>query len=190
MLAEMLNLRVHSKVKDAGAELRIGELAAQSGLAATALRYYEQAGLLTAPRRTQAGYRVYDASAVPRLMFIRAAQAVGLSLAEIREILRLRDSGTAPCSHVVELIQRHRAEVLARISELQRLERDLAQLAEQGARLNPADCAPADICRVIPLELAHEAATPDTSGAGVRQPNTSPQPGTRPAASGSFGEAP
>ena len=60
-----------------GESMKIGELARRSGLATTALRYYENAGLLPESRRTASGYRAYDADALPRLAFIRAAQAVG-----------------------------------------------------------------------------------------------------------------
>jgi DNA-binding transcriptional MerR regulator len=91
---------------------------------------------------------------LPRLVFIRATQAVGLSLPEIREVIAIRDGGTAPCSHVIGLLERRRAEVRARIRELQRLEQELSDLAERGARLDPAECDPAGICRVIPSELA------------------------------------
>ena len=158
----MLDLRVRSNVKgDLG--MRIGELARRSGLASTALRYYEKAGLLPPPQRTPAGYRAYDASVLQRLVFIRAAQAVGLSLPEIREVIAIRDGGTAPCSHVVGLLERRRAAVRARIRELQRLEQELTQLAERGARLDPAECDPAGICRVIPSELA--GITPSASSA-------------------------
>ncbi len=149
----MLNIRVRSKVKtDPGADMRIGDLAEQSGLAPTALRYYEKAGLLPAPHRTASRYRVYEARVLPRLAFIRAAQAVGLSLAEIREVLAIRDAGNAPCEHVVDLIERHRAEVVVRVRELERLEQDLAAIAEYGAHLNPAECDPSGICKVIPIE--------------------------------------
>jgi DNA-binding transcriptional MerR regulator len=134
--------------------MRIGELATRSGLASTALRYYEKAGLLPPPDRTPAGYRAYDASVLQRLVFIRAAQAMGLSLPEIREVIAIRDGGTAPCSHVLGLIERRRTAVRARIRELQHLEQELTQLAERGAHLDPAECDPAGICRIIPSELA------------------------------------
>jgi MerR family copper efflux transcriptional regulator len=74
--------------------------------------------MLPATQRTPAGYRAYDANVLPRLAFIRAAQAVGLSLAEIREVIAIPDGGSAPCQHVMELIGKHRAEVLTRIREL------------------------------------------------------------------------
>ena len=152
-LEDMLILRVRSKVKGEPG-MRIGELARQSGLASTALRYYERAGLLPPPQRTPTGYRAYDPSVLQRLVFIRAAQAVGLSLSEIREVIAIRDGGAAPCSHVVGLLERRRAAVRARIRELQRLEQELTRLAERGARFDPAQCDPAGICRIIPSELA------------------------------------
>jgi DNA-binding transcriptional MerR regulator len=132
--------------------VRIGELTQRSGVPTSALRYYEQVGLLPAPRRTSAGYRVYDPEVLPRLNFIRAAQAVGLSLTDIREILRIRDSGDAPCRHVLTLLEQRRAEVAARIRELKQLERDLAQLSSSGKGLDPATCDPSGICGVIPLD--------------------------------------
>src|SRR5438034_5325261 len=89
--------------------------------------------------------------AAPRI-HSRAAQAVGLTIAEIREVVAIRDVGTAPCTHVLELIERRRAEVHSRITELQQLERDLMQLAEQGAGLDPAECDPAGICKIMPSE--------------------------------------
>lgn len=129
--------------------MRIGDLARRSGVAATALRYYEKAGLLPAPVRTGSGYRTYDGDALARLAFVRAAQAVGLTIAEIRDIIGLRDGGNPPCAHVLELIDHHRAEVQARIRELQQLESDLARLAEQGAGVDPSECDPAGVCRII-----------------------------------------
>jgi DNA-binding transcriptional MerR regulator len=134
--------------------MKIGELARRSGVAATALRYYEKAGLLPKSTRTSSGYRTYDSDVVSRLAFIRAAQAVGLTVAEIRDVIGIRDHGAAPCTHVVQLIERHREEVQSRIRELQKLERDLSRLAEHGASVNPAECDPAGVCKVIPSEEA------------------------------------
>ncbi|MGQ0608955.1 MAG: heavy metal-responsive transcriptional regulator [Chloroflexota bacterium] len=131
--------------------MRIGELARRSGVPATALRYYEQLGLLPEPGRTESGYRVYDEEAADRLAFIRAAQAVGLTLAEVRQVLGVRDEGHAPCRVVTDLIEHRHAEVKTRIAELRRLERELAELSARAARLHPRDCDPSGICHVIPI---------------------------------------
>jgi MerR family copper efflux transcriptional regulator len=133
-------------------EMNIGELARRSGVPSTALRYYEKAGLLPESPRTHSGYRTFQPDTLPRLAFIRAAQAVGLTLAEIREVISIRAAGAAPCAHVLELIERHRNEVRSRIRELQRLERDLDHLASQGAGVDPSECDPEGVCKVIPSD--------------------------------------
>jgi len=130
--------------------MRIGELANRGGLAASALRYYEQLGLLPTPQRTASGYRSYGDDALDRLAFIRSAQAVGLTLAEVGHVLGIRDGGEAPCRVVTDLIERRHAEVRARIAELQALEQELAHLMERAARLEPRDCDPSGVCHVIP----------------------------------------
>src|SRR5437867_948358 len=134
--------------------MRIGEVASRSGIAPSAIRYYEQLGLLPEPQRTEAGYRVYADGAIERLGFIRAAQAVGLTLAEVRQVLGVRDAGEPPCRVVTDLIERRHAEVRAKIVELRRLERDLAAVRARAATLNPRDCDPSGVCHVIP-SLAH-----------------------------------
>jgi DNA-binding transcriptional MerR regulator len=78
--------------------VRIGELAEASGMTTKTLRFYEEAGLLPAPERTSGGYRDYDPEVVPRLDFIRRSRAAGLTLAQIRDVLDVRDGGTAPCT--------------------------------------------------------------------------------------------
>ena len=98
--------------------MRIGVLAAQAGITAKAIRFYEDTGLMPAPARTPAGYRDYPAGAAARLGFIRDAQAAGLSLAEIRSILVIRDDGQPPCRHVTDLIDQHLAQVSQRLAEL------------------------------------------------------------------------
>src|SRR3954468_21220185 len=77
------------------AELTIGQVAARSGIAPSALRYYEQQGLVSA-ERTPGGARRYPRTVLRRLAFVRAAQNVGLSLAEIREALATLPEGRPP----------------------------------------------------------------------------------------------
>ena len=129
--------------------MRIGELAARSGLSAKAVRYYEEIGVLPEAARTPAGYRDYDEATVERIAFVRAAQAVGLTLGEIREIVALRDRGETPCAHVLALLGERAAEVDRRIAELEGLRGDLARLARRARALDPADCSPDRICHII-----------------------------------------
>lgn len=129
--------------------MRIGELAAVSGVTAKTIRYYEDIGVLDPPARTPSGYRQYTPEAANRLAFIRSAQAVGLSLGEIRGIVALRDRGTTPCGHVLDLITARAADLDRRISELQRLRAELGRLEDRAQHLDPADCDPRRVCHLI-----------------------------------------
>ena len=115
--------------------LRIGELAARVGVDARTIRYYEEIGLLPAPRREPNGYRVYTTDAERRLRLIRGARALDFTLDEIREILALRDQGEAPCLYVLTTIDLRIGEVEKRISELQNLKRELVELREAAKGL-------------------------------------------------------
>jgi MerR family transcriptional regulator, copper efflux regulator len=129
--------------------MRIGELAERSGVPVKTIRYYEEIGVLARAERTPSGYRDYDEPALDRLAFVRAGQAVGLTLGEIRQVVALRERGEAPCAHVVELVERRAREIERRIAEMQRLRGELRRLAERARDLDPADCAPDQVCHVI-----------------------------------------
>jgi MerR family transcriptional regulator, copper efflux regulator len=150
-----LDLPVRWKVKACRDELRkvpavrIGELAERAGISAKAIRYYEQIGVLTPPTRTPSGYRDYDHATLGRLAFVRAAQAVGLTLGEIRQVVAFRDRGQPPCEHVAALLQRRAAELDARLAELQQLRGELDRLARRAATLDPQQCPPERVCHVI-----------------------------------------
>lgn len=133
----------------------ISDLAAAAGVAARTIRFYEDRGLLPAPARSAAGYRLYGEGDVARLRFIRAAQAAGLTLAEIGGIISLRDEGVAPCRHTRGLLTRRRDEIADRIDELLQLKSDLTELIEVSRTVSPSQCDPDRICSVIPLAATH-----------------------------------
>lgn len=120
--------------------MRIGEVASQAGVPAKTIRFWEDQRLLPTPCRTSAGYRDYDPAIVDRLAFIRHAQAAGLTLAAIRQVLEIRDGGQPPCVHVTDLIARRLAEVEARMAELTRTRDQLVVLAARAAAQDSADC--------------------------------------------------
>lgn len=118
--------------------MRIGEIATRAGVTAPTIRYYEEIGLLPPARRSSSGYRRYTESTVDELRFIRKAQALGFSLDEIRDILRLSRSGQTPCSHVLSLARQHLAAVDERIRSLHRFREHLAaELAKWNGRTTP-----------------------------------------------------
>jgi DNA-binding transcriptional MerR regulator len=120
--------------------MRIGEVAGRAGVPAKTIRFWEDEGMLPHPGRTPAGYRDYDPAVLDRLAFIRHAQGAGLTLAAIRQVLDIRDSGQQPCVHVTDLIARRLAEVEARLAELTRTRDQLVVLAARAAAQDPADC--------------------------------------------------
>lgn len=112
--------------------LTVSALADQAGLSADAVRYYERLGLLPAPKRSAAGYRLYDQAAVERLRFVRGAQRVGLRLREIRELLEVIDRGRCPCGHTQTLLAQRLAEVDTELVRLAALRAELARLLNQA----------------------------------------------------------
>lgn len=130
--------------------MRTGELAERAGISTEAVRFYERVGVLSPPVRTTSGYRDYDEAALDRLSFVRAAQAVGLTLGQIREVIAFRDQGEPPCALVLDLIRRRSAELADRIAEMRRIKAELDHLAERARSLRPEDCPEATVCHLIP----------------------------------------
>jgi MerR family copper efflux transcriptional regulator len=129
--------------------VRIGELARRTGIPTKTIRYYEGIGLMPEPPRTAGGYRDYEPTAESRLSFIQAAQSVGLSLGEIREVLAFRDRGERPCEHVRSLIEQHAADLSARIGVLEAMRRDLRRMARKARSRSQSTPEPAAYCHII-----------------------------------------
>jgi MerR family copper efflux transcriptional regulator len=109
----------------------IGVLAKNEGLATETLRYYERQGLIAPSRRSASNYRLYDITSVRRLRFIRRAQALGFSLAEIGELLSLHQQPETDMGEVKALAQTRIAVIEAKIADLQRMKTGLTALSAQ-----------------------------------------------------------
>jgi DNA-binding transcriptional MerR regulator len=90
---------------NAAGPFRSGELARLAGVSTDTLRFYEKHSLLARPPRTTAGYRLYPAEALQRVRLIRGALSLGFSIAELKQLLRQRDNGGAPCLFARKLVQ-------------------------------------------------------------------------------------
>jgi len=134
----------------------IGTVAEVTGVSTQAIRFYERRGLLRRADRQANGYRHYHDDTIDRLGFIRAAQASGLTLADIGSILTLRDADQSPCGEVNRLLADKLAEVRERQDQLARLEEELERLLAGSTRMDPTDCTGEQICQIItrqpPLE--------------------------------------
>jgi MerR family transcriptional regulator, Zn(II)-responsive regulator of zntA len=129
--------------------VRIGELAAMAGINTKTLRFYEEKGLLPRPERTANGYRDYGPTVLSRLDFIRRGRAAGLTLAQIRDVVEVRDSGEAPCGHVHQLLTERLADVDRHIADLQVLRTTLARKRDHAGSADPSTCAPETVCRYV-----------------------------------------
>lgn len=129
--------------------MRIGDVAHHAGVTVKTIRHYERIGILAPATREANGYRSYEPEVLGRLAFTRSAQAVGLSLGEIREVIGFRDRGEPPCAHVLNLIELRSNELTDRITELEALRADLEVLSERGRSLDPRKCSPSSICHII-----------------------------------------
>ncbi len=129
--------------------MRIGELAAAANTTTKTLRFYEDTGLLPAPARTPGGYRDYARDSLSRLDFIRRAQSAGLTLAHIRQVLRIRDDGHPPCEHVRDLLEQRLTGFDAQINDLIALRQSIGELHAAAATTDPDTCPPGEICRYV-----------------------------------------
>jgi MerR family transcriptional regulator, copper efflux regulator len=130
--------------------MQIGQLAKKAGVNPRTIRFYEQIGVLPAPRRTPSGYRQYTDRDFDRLAFIRNVKALGVALGEIKEVLAFRDRGASPCPYVLSLIDSKAHEIRARIRGLQTLARQLRQLRRAAAAIPSRKvAAKAHFCHIL-----------------------------------------
>ncbi len=130
--------------------MRIGELAKSAGVTRDTVRYYEREGLLPLADRTPSGYRDYGPEVVDDLRFIKKAQALGLKLSDVREVLEISSGGKAPCEHVLATVAGRLAEVEQRLKELRALRSTLRETLDRLDRAPPRKTG----CRCAVIESA------------------------------------
>lgn len=116
-------------VKTNGQTITAGELARRSGGNLETIRYYERRGLLPTPPRTAAGYRTFTADAVRRVRFIKHAQALGFTLAEVNGLLALRTEPATTCADVRRQADAKLADIDGKIRSLRSMRTALVRLA-------------------------------------------------------------
>jgi MerR family transcriptional regulator, copper efflux regulator len=120
--------------------LNIGQAAAHSGVSAKMIRHYESVGLLPAVHRTDAGYRQYGEKEVHTLRFIRRARALGFSMAEIAELLKLWQNKRRASADVKRIALAHVADLERRIAEMEAMKQTLGHLAHCCQGNSRPDC--------------------------------------------------
>jgi len=136
--------------------MNISQLAKTLNVSTDTVRYYEKQGILEAPERQENGYRMYTAAHVEAVRFVRGAQALGFSLAEIRVILPQVARGHFGRSDIEQQLQAKMTQIDAHIRQLQTLKKELK------ATFASLTCAPEQ-----PVSTAQSTATDSGSGAGA-----------------------
>jgi MerR family Zn(II)-responsive transcriptional regulator of zntA len=129
--------------------MRIGELAAAAGTTTKTLRFYERSGLLPRAERSANGYRDYRPEVISLLDFIRRGRVAGLTLAQIREVIDIRETGDAPCDHVFQLMTARVVDIDRQIAELAVLRAALIQRRDQARDADPSTCPAEAVCRYV-----------------------------------------
>lgn len=120
--------------------MKIGELSRIAGCSVETIRYYEQAGLLPAPPRSDGNYRQYNEAGAERLAFIRRCRSLDMSLDEIRALLAAADAD-GDCRTADAVIDAHLSHIEARILDLRNLQTQLRELRDACRQPGPvSDC--------------------------------------------------
>jgi DNA-binding transcriptional MerR regulator len=105
--------------------MQIGEVARRASLTVDAIRFYERRRLLPKAERTAGRFRLYTEDALERLRFIQQMQALGFSLTEVGELLKLRERKVDACESVEKLLEAKLADVRSKLADLRQLESEL-----------------------------------------------------------------
>ena len=139
----------------------IGELARRAGVTRDTIRFYERVGLLPRPSRTRSGYRLFAEADARRVRFIREAQAIGLTLDGIQELLSVSELQTPEeCRHVAEQLATRIDEIDQKIHELETFRERLQASRERCQTARGTSCPV-----VLDLVEAVSAASGETKGA-------------------------
>ena len=120
--------------------MNIGEVAAVTGLPAKTIRYYESAGLIEPPARSDGNYRRYDDRHVQTLRFIQHARGLGFSVKEVAALVALWRDKRRASADVRRLAAAHLKDIDARIAELKRMRQTLEGLVERCHGDHRPDC--------------------------------------------------
>ena len=115
--------------------MKIGEIAQQTRVSKSIIRYYEDKGVLPRAVRDGAGYRDYGDAELERIQLVTVARKLGCSFPEIQELVAVKDGHNAPSERVLELLKSKIVEVEQEIDLLRRVQCELLDLQEAAERL-------------------------------------------------------
>jgi DNA-binding transcriptional MerR regulator len=129
--------------------MTVDDLSRRTGVSTTTIRYYTRIGLLRPHRHPANRYRLFGEADVRRLAFVGKAKLLGLSLAEIREVIRMAEDGDRPCAHVRTIVARRAEQVRLEIESLRALHQDMAAALRQWETMPDVPHNGHSICPII-----------------------------------------
>ena len=120
--------------------MNIGEVAAETGVTAKSIRYYESINLIPPAERTESGYRQYTERDVQTLHFIKRARGLGFSVAEVAELLSLYRDRNRASGEVKAIVEARLRDIDGKIAELEGIRGTLRKLADRCHGDDRPDC--------------------------------------------------
>ncbi len=124
--------------------MKIGEIAQQTRVSKSIIRYYEDKGVLPRAVRDAAGYRDYGDAELQRIQLVTVARRLGCSFEEIRELVAIHEGQNLPSARLLELLKNKIVQVGEEIDRLRRVERELLELQDVAEKLIEAAPQAAD----------------------------------------------
>jgi MerR family transcriptional regulator, Zn(II)-responsive regulator of zntA len=162
----MSTARNRSRRKGSGEFLTVMEVARGANVEAHVVRFYARTGLIRAARYAANGYRQFVPFDIKRVRFVRAAQSLGFTLAEIREILRRSRLRQTPCPLVRDIMARRLADAAGRLKELQAMHERMQRASEQWRHMPDSVPTESDICVLIESAVEDSPAAPPGTARG------------------------
>jgi MerR family transcriptional regulator, Zn(II)-responsive regulator of zntA len=127
----------------------VSELAGQAKVTPDTVRHYVHIGMLNPERNPHNGYKLFTGDDVTKLRFIRQAQSLGFTLAEIGEILNHSMGGSSPCPQVREVMQRRIAENKEKLDALNALQKRMENALERWEDMPNGQPNGDSVCHLI-----------------------------------------
>ncbi len=153
--------------------LHVADVAKRANVTPATVRYYARSKLLSPRRDPENGYRCFSLADVHRVEFIRQAQALGLTIGDIKGILETVDRGATPCDEVKSLVKRRLERVQTQIAELQATEARMTKAVRLWRTMDEPVPQDGEYCPLIERVEVEICGSPDSAR---RQTRRNPQP--------------
>jgi MerR family copper efflux transcriptional regulator len=130
--------------------MEIADFSKLTGVPKKTLRYWEDIGILPAANRAPNGYRSYTTQHFNTVNFIKSAKTLGLTLGEIKSVIKLKENDKSPCQYVYELLIKKANQIDETIENLKAIKKELEKLIKRASTLNLEKCQENEVCHIIP----------------------------------------